>query len=90
MNGSSKASSLGRTVLTTLGFLLIAAFFLQTEHRAHLFGALPFLFLLACPLLHMFMHRGHGSHGEGSAPPGGTQRPSDGHSAHGASAEDFR
>jgi len=24
---------------------------------------LPFLFLLACPLMHMFMHRGHGGHG---------------------------
>jgi hypothetical protein len=24
---------------------------------------LPFLFLLACPLLHLFMHGGHGSHG---------------------------
>ena len=38
----------------------IAAYFLFTEHRAHLFGALPFLLLLACPLMHVFMHRGHG------------------------------
>lgn len=41
----------------------VAAFFLLTEHRAHLFGALPFLLFLACPLMHVFMHRGHGSHG---------------------------
>lgn len=40
-------------------FLAIAGFFLFTEHRAHLFGWLPFLILLACPLLHVFMHRGH-------------------------------
>ena len=52
-----------RTVLTTLGFLAIAAFFLTTEHRAHLFGLLPFLLLLACPFLHLFMHAGHEAHG---------------------------
>jgi len=40
------------------GFVLIAAYFLLTEHRAHLFGALPYLLLLACPLLHFF--HGHG------------------------------
>ena len=63
MNGSSNGSYSARTVITTLGFLAIAGFFLQTEHRAHLFGALPFLLLLACPLLHVFMHGGHGAHG---------------------------
>ncbi len=41
------------------GFFGIAGFFLFTEHRAHLFGALPFLLLLACPLMHLFMHHGH-------------------------------
>jgi len=35
-------------------------FYLLTEHQAHLFGALPFLLLLACPLMHLFMHHGHG------------------------------
>jgi len=42
-----------------LAFLAIAGFYLITEHKAHLFGLLPFLILLACPFLHMFMHRGH-------------------------------
>lgn len=46
-----------------LGFLAVAAFFLLTEHTAHVFGALPWLFLLACPLLHLFMHGGHGHGG---------------------------
>lgn len=46
-----------------LGFLAIAGFFLFTEHRAHLLGFLPWLFLLACPLMHVFMHGGHGGHG---------------------------
>jgi DUF2933 family protein len=55
-----------RTGPVLLGFLAIAAFFLITEHRAHLLGILPYLLLLACPLLHLFMHGGHGGHGEGS------------------------
>jgi hypothetical protein len=42
-------------------FLLIAAYFLLTEHRAHVVQFLPFVLLLACPLLHMF--HGHGGHG---------------------------
>ena len=41
----------------------VAAYFLLSEHRAHFFGALPFLLLLACPLMHMFMHGGHGGQG---------------------------
>jgi hypothetical protein len=48
-------------------FLGIALFFLWTEHRAHLLGALPYLLLLACPLMHLFMHGGHrASHGAGT------------------------
>lgn len=47
-----------------LVFLGIAGFFLWTEHRAHLFGILPYLLLILCPLLHLFMHRGHGKHSE--------------------------
>lgn len=43
----------------------VAGWFLWTEHRAHVFGVLPYLLLLACPLMHVFMHHGHqhGSHG---------------------------
>ncbi|MFX8164747.1 DUF2933 domain-containing protein, partial [Acinetobacter baumannii] len=58
-----------------------ALFFLFTEHRAHLFGWLPFLLLLACPLLHLFHgHGGHGGHaGHEDQPRGsdsGSSRPS--------------
>jgi len=53
------------TGLALLGFLAIAAFFLFTEHRAHFFGILPYLLLLACPLLHLLMHGRHGGHGGG-------------------------
>jgi hypothetical protein len=41
----------------------IAGYFLLTEHLAHVIGALPWLMLLACPLMHVFMHHGHGGHG---------------------------
>jgi hypothetical protein len=42
------------------GFLAVAGFFLLTEHTAHVFGALPYLLLAACPLMHIVMHHGHG------------------------------
>lgn len=44
-----------------VGFLLIAAYLLITEHRAHVVRFLPYVFLLACPLMHVF--HGHGGHG---------------------------
>ena len=54
----------------------IALYFLLTEHRAHFFVALPFLLLLACPLMHIFMHGGHGGHGGGEGHQhGGQQSP---------------
>lgn len=49
-----------RTGIALLVFLGIAAFFLITEHTAHVFGILPFVLLLLCPLMHLFMHGGHG------------------------------
>jgi hypothetical protein len=62
------------------GFLLVAGFYLATEHTAHLFGVLPFLLILACPLMHLFQHHGHGGHGapaSGPSPAGiaGPDRP---------------
>ena len=42
----------------------VASYFLLNEHRAHFLGALPFLLLLACPLMHVFMHGGHSGHGD--------------------------
>ena len=53
--------------LVLIAFLAIAGYFLWTEHRAHLLGALsflPWLLVLACPLLHIFMHGAHGGHGK--------------------------
>ncbi len=45
-----------------IGLIGAASYFLFMEHRQHLFEFLPFLILLACPLMHIFMHGGHGGH----------------------------
>ena len=45
-------------------FGAVAAYFLLSEHRAYFIGALPFLLLLSCPLMHIFMHHGHVGHGK--------------------------
>ncbi len=47
-------------------FLAIAVFFLWQEHRAHILGFLPYALLLACPLIHLFMHHGHEGKGDHS------------------------
>lgn len=52
-----------RVGIALLGFIVIAGVLLFTEHRAHVLGASLWILLLACPLLHIFMHGGHGSHG---------------------------
>lgn len=61
-----------RINIVLIVFLMIGVFFLVTEHRAHLFGWFPYwpyLLLLACLFMHLFMHgsHGHGSHGSSEA-----------------------
>ncbi len=46
-------------VCLTLGAIAVLLF---TEHRAHVLGILPYAFLFACPLMHLFMHRGGHHH----------------------------
>lgn len=67
----------GRTLLVMAG---VAAVYLLVTHWAHAVAWLPWLLLAACPLMHLFMHRGHGhggghgggqSGGRGGAPNGG-------------------
>jgi hypothetical protein len=41
-------------------FAAVGAYYLITEHRAHLLDYLPYVLLIACPLMHLF-HR-HGGH----------------------------
>ena len=80
-----------RTLVAAAGFLLIIGFFLSTEHRAHAFGVLPYLFLLACPFLHLFGHGGHGGHGRHGGSDDRHREPADdpepGHHAHHAEGE---
>jgi hypothetical protein len=71
MTDQSNSRSLLRG-LTIAAFGAALAYLFFGEHRVHLLGYLPFLLLLACPLLHMTMHGGHGGHGghgDQKAPP---------------------
>ena len=45
-----------------LGLAALLGGYLVIWHGAHLAAALPFLVLAACPLMHFFMHKGHGHH----------------------------
>ena len=66
-----------RANIVLIGFLAIGGYFLITEHGAHIVPFLPWLLLLACPLMHLFMHGGHGGHHSddqaGDSAPGGRQ-----------------
>ena len=53
----------GRGRIAFVGFALVAAYFLWTEHRAHVIQFLPWALLALCPLMHVFMHRRHGERG---------------------------
>lgn len=60
---SDNGSMNSKANIALIVFLLIGAFFLVTEHWAHLTGWFPYwpyLLLLACPVMHLFMHGGHG------------------------------
>ena len=47
---------------------IVASGYLYLVHKDHVLALLPYAFLAACPLMHIFMHRGHGhgghSHGD--------------------------
>lgn len=58
------AQHLGRGFLIMLATAIAAggAFYVLREHWAHALGLAPYLLFLACPLMHLFMHRGHKHH----------------------------
>lgn len=62
MNSKDDIKHLTKGQWIFYAFLVIAFVLLFTEHRAHVLGILPYLFLLACPLMHLFMHHGHSQH----------------------------
>lgn len=52
---------------TPLGWVVTLALaalgvYLFVNHTGHVVAALPYLLLTACPLMHLFMHGGHGHH----------------------------
>lgn len=59
MSGERNSFWLSGKGLAALLLIAGASYFLLMEHRQHLFAALPYLILLLCPLMHLFMHRGH-------------------------------
>lgn len=75
-----------RAGIVLIGFGLVAAFYVLREHYAHALGALPYLLLLACPLMHLFMHGGHGGHRHGAAAGDRSQRGRDTGDAAGSSS----
>jgi hypothetical protein len=62
--------------MTALAAASALAFWLLTAHWGHVLGLLPFALFFTCPLMHLFMHHGHG-HGRDhhdshpTQPPGG-------------------
>jgi hypothetical protein len=46
--------------------VVLVGYYLVKEHRAHVLAVLPFVLLAACPLMHLFMHRGHSKRHSGS------------------------
>ncbi len=63
-------SPLGLFMLVAGG---IGVYYLLTEHLTHFGQALPYLILLACPLMHLFGH-GHGRGPGHDHPPAGPGR----------------
>lgn len=63
-SASNWSSRLIRTPLGWALSLAVAALgvYVLVTHTGHVLGALPYLLLLACPLMHVFGHRGHGTH----------------------------
>jgi hypothetical protein len=63
-----------RAGVALLVVVAVGGFLLFTEHRAHVLGFLPFAFLLACPLMHVFIHHGHHHGGHGHSERGNDER----------------
>ena len=53
-------------VIATLAALAASAY-LYLVHKDHVLALLPYAILAACPLMHIFMHRGHGHGGHSHA-----------------------
>ncbi len=72
MNEKTGSWLRNRSNLALLAFLGVGGYFLWTEHQAHVIEALPWVLILGCLLMHLFMHGGHG-HGDDNGDQGGKQ-----------------
>lgn len=62
-DSTARYSNGGVVVMMICCLSLIAFFFVLRQNGSWSFySVLPFLILLACPLMHLFMHRSHGQH----------------------------
>ncbi len=76
MNRQSTPWWRSSTKLPFVVFLAIGAYFLWSEHQAHIIEFLPWVLVLGCVGMHLFMHGGHGhgsghQHGESDDPSAG-------------------
>ncbi len=70
--GGKRGFFASRANIVLVGFFIIGGFYLVAEHRAHLWLVvpwLPWLLLLACPAMHLFMHHEGHNHSAGSGHP---------------------
>ena len=88
MNNQKKSFWMSPKGFAAMGLIASVSYFLLMEHRQHLFQYLPFLILLLCPFMHIFMHGGHGHGGHGD------HDKQDGHGEHSAdsnnTSEDYK
>ena len=58
-----------QTMLLCVLVAVVGSLLVVTGHGPHVVGYLPFLFLFACPLMHMWMHGKHHHHGDNGGHP---------------------
>lgn len=67
MNGVQKTlqwmSRRSLSQILLIGAALTGGYVLWGQYRQQMIAYLPYLIVLLCPLMHIFMHRGHGGHG---------------------------
>ena len=65
LNALAQSVLASRTRTALLALTALGAALIAYDHRVHVIAALPYLLLLACPLMHVFMMDGHGGRERG-------------------------